>query len=98
MGKRRPGEGAAFSEDAARGLGRPAGSRRRFAELPLRFAHLIPHPASFIPSLFRSSVPRLYRRRGRQPSPRADTTMEAAILAWLQNLAIRAFGVSLFLL
>lgn len=24
--------------------------------------------------------------------------MEAAILAWLQNLAIRAFGVSLFLL
>ena len=24
--------------------------------------------------------------------------MEAAILAWLQNLAIRAFGISLFLL
>ena len=32
------------------------------------------------------------------PQLRADTTMEAAILAWLQNVAIRAFGISLFLL
>ena len=73
--------------------------RRRFPPSP---SSLIPHPISRLLVLPHASFARLYLvcivGEADTPHFRADTTMEAAILAWLQNLAIRAFGISLFLL
>ena len=49
------------------------------------------------PPLFRPGDPPLYPRAVGLPETSAYH-MEAAILAWLQDVAIRAFGLSLFLL